>query len=111
MVVPPGHVFRNTCVDTILPPLQMAAMRAGSYTGGWAGSHSNGDRDSANPYDMVAEELVSGALRDSLMVIRGRGEQNAICALFAELFLLCVVAFEVCRVLCGSGIHTQTGLG
>ena len=44
-------------------------MQAGSYTGG---RHSGG-RDSGNPYDMMAEDLVSGALRESLMAVRGRG--------------------------------------
>ena len=46
-------------------------MQAGHYrvSGG-------GVRDSSNPYDMVEEELVSGALKDSLVAARDRGKTH-----------------------------------
>ena len=72
--------------------LQLAAMQAGRYTGG---QHSG--RDSSNPYDMVAEELVSGALKDSLAAARERGT-------YVGLVCVCVcvcVRARVCVWVCG----------
>ncbi|CAI8021499.1 Villin-1 [Geodia barretti] len=48
--------------------MKLAAMEAGTYTGGWEGRLSGSE---SGPYDMISEDLVQGALKDSLAAARG----------------------------------------